>query len=186
MDDALTFRTERLLLRPWCQADYQPFAEMNADPEIMRYFPSVLSREESDALADRLALELRQRGWGVWALERLDSGAFIGFTGLNPCTDLPFGDGIEIAWRLRHDAWGQGYASEAARQTLSIAFEHLSLPEVLSFTAAGNRRSTAVMTRIGMQDCGTTFQHPRVPEGSPLREHVLYRIDRERWLTLGE
>ena len=183
MNDALTLRTEHLLLRPWRKDDYGSFASMNADPEVMRYLPAALSREESNALADRLALELEQRGWGIWALERLDNGEFIGFAGLNPFTDLPFADGTEIAWRLKRSAWGRGYASEAARQALAIAFERLKLTEVVSFTATSNLRSIAVMKRIGMENSGATFQHPRVTEGSPLREHVLYRIDRERWLV---
>lgn len=180
----LTLKSERLLLRPWCQADYREFANMSADPDVMAYFPALMTPAQSTALAKRFNNELRNRGWGLWALERVQDGQFIGFTGLNPFLDLPIEDGIEIGWRLCRAAWGQGYASEAARRCLQFAFENLSLAAVDSFTALSNVRSIAVMQRLGMSDTGQTFLHPRVPQDSPLSEHVLYRITEEQWRAI--
>lgn len=183
MNADLTLSSERLLLRPWCPEYLPLFAAMNADPEVMAHFPAPLSAEQSDALANRLRQELEQRGWGMWALELRATGEFIGFAGLNPFSDLPIEDGVEIGWRLARAAWGKGYASEAARRALAFAFTELPLQAVDSFTAIGNSRSIAVMERIGMSKCDMTFLHPRVPEDSTLREHVLYRITRDRWKT---
>ena len=154
---------------------------MSADPDVMAHFPALLTPTQSTALAERFNDELLDRGWGLWALECLQDGRFIGFTGLNPFSDLPIDDGVEIVWRLTSTAWGQGYASEAARRCLRFAFENLSLPAIGSFTAQSNIRSIAVMQRLGMSDTGQTFLHPRVPPDSPLSEHVLYRITEEQW-----
>jgi RimJ/RimL family protein N-acetyltransferase len=172
-------RTERLLLRGWRHSDLEPFAALNADPEVMRYFPATLSREESDALAARASASLTERGWGLWAVEH--RGEFLGFTGLAvPRFEAHFTPAVEIGWRLAHAAWGFGYASEAATAVLRFAVEELRLDEVVSFTAVANRRSRAVMERIGMaRDTAGDFDHPGVPEGSPLRRHVLYRTDRQ-------
>jgi len=132
-------------------------------------------------LADKLNAAINDAGWGLWALERQDNGAFIGFTGLNPFSDLPVDDGVEIGWRLDPDAWGFGFATEAARAALAFGFETLALNAIDSFTATINQRSIAVMQRLGMQNTGSNFFHPRVPEESPLREHVLYRITYDQW-----
>jgi RimJ/RimL family protein N-acetyltransferase len=175
-------RTDRLLLRQWRAADRAPFAALNADPEVMRHFPAPMSREESDALADAVAGGIERDGWGWWALEVRESGAFIGFTGLSRVTfDAGFTPAVEIGWRLAREAWGQGYATEAARAAVRYGFEALGLGEIVSFTAASNLRSRAVMERLGMtHDAGGDFDHPRVPEGSPLRRHVLYRLRASR------
>ena len=156
---------------------------MSADPDVMAHFPALMTPAQSTAMAERFSGELLERGWGIWALERLQDRQFIGFTGLNPFSGLPIDDGVEIVWRLTRTAWGHGYASEAARRSLRFAFEKLSLLAIDSFTATSNKRSIAVMQRVGMSDTGQTFLHPRVPEDSPLREHVLYRITREQWRT---
>ena len=168
-------RTERLLLRGWRESDREPFAALNADAEVMRYFPAPLSRAESDALAERASAFLAERSWGLWAVER--DGVFLGFTGLaEPRFDAHFTPAVEIGWRLARSAWGFGYATEAATAVLRFAFEELRLREVVSFTAVDNRRSRAVMERIGMaRDERGDFDHPAVPVGSPLRRHVLYR-----------
>ena len=168
----MSIQTERLLLRNWQDSDREPWAAMNADPRVREFFPSVLTREESDAAFDRLSSGLAERGWGLWAIEA--DGAFLGFTGLA----VPgFRDGVEIGWRLAASAWGHGYATEAARAALDYGFTELGLPEILSFTAVQNLRSRAVMERIGMaRDEAGDFEHPNVPVGSPVRAHVLYRI----------
>ncbi len=181
MSNEIALHTERLSLRPWRECDLPPFAAMNADPEVMAHFPAALDRSQSDALAHRFADDLQQRGWGIWALTERDNGEFIGFTGLNPFSDLPIDAGIEIGWRLARSAWGKGYATEAARRALDFAFTELQSQRIDSFTATGNVRSIAVMERLGMQRCEHTFLHPRVPEDSPLREHVLYQITSAQW-----
>ena len=176
-------RTERLLLRGWRESDLEPFAALNADPQVMRYFPAPLSREESDALAARISASLAERSWGLWALER--DGVFIGFTGLAvPRFEAHFTPAVEIGWRLARSAWGSGYATEAASTVLRFAFEDLGLEEVVSFTAVQNRRSRAVMERLGMvRDEAGDFDHPALPAASPLRRHVLYRA-RNSWRSL--
>lgn len=169
-------RTERLLLRQWRDADLDPWAAMNADPEVREYFPTVLTRDESAASMRRFHEAIEHRGWGWWAVEVRDTGEFIGFTGLDPVdNELPF-TGVEAGWRLARSAWGKGYATEAARAVLAYGFDTLGLPEILAITAVGNLRSQAVMRRLGMtRDPADDFDDPGVPPG-PLRRSVLFRI----------
>ncbi|WP_245647323.1 GNAT family N-acetyltransferase [Microtetraspora niveoalba] len=168
--------TERLVLRRWQEKDREPFAALNADPEVMEHFPSTLTRERSDALADRIAAEFDVCGFGLWAVEL--SGEFVGFTGLSvPRFTAHFTPCVEIGWRLARSAWGHGYASEAARAALEYGFGVAGLKEIVSFTAVVNTRSRRVMERIGMtRDLDGDFDHPALAEDSPLRRHVLYRI----------
>jgi RimJ/RimL family protein N-acetyltransferase len=175
--------TPRLLLRRWRDEDRAPFAALNADPVVMEHFPAPLSRAESDALADRIAAGLDQRGWGLWAVELRESPAFIGFLGLNPATfDAPFTPAVEVGWRLAREHWGRGYATEGARAALDFGFEDLALDEIVSFTTHGNVRSRRVMDRLGMHhDATDDFDNPNIAEGHPLRPHVLYRLDRGSW-----
>ncbi|QLF93004.1 GNAT family N-acetyltransferase [Pseudomonas sp. ABC1] len=176
MAEVIEFETERLSLRQWCPADREPFAALNADPRVMEFFPSALARDESDALADRCQALITERGWGVWAVACKRSQAFVGFVGLHvPSAALPFSPCVEIAWRLGFAHWGRGFATEAAAAVLRVGFDVLQLPEIVSFTAVANQRSRAVMERLGMQASGM-FEHPEVPEGSPLRRHCLYRL----------
>ncbi|MDT0456387.1 GNAT family N-acetyltransferase [Streptomyces sp. DSM 41527] len=169
-------RTERLLLRAWQPADLAPWAAMNADPEVRRYFPEVLTREQSEASVARFQADLDERGWGWWAVEVRATGEFIGFTGLDPVDeDMPF-TGVEAGWRLTRSAWGHGYATEAARAALTFGFTTLGLPEIVAVTTATNLRSQAVMRRLGMAcDPADDFDDPDVPDG-PLRRCVVYRI----------
>ena len=173
-------RTERLVLRQWREDDREPFAAMNADPEVMRHFPSVLDRDASDAVLDRLRAAVEEQGWGLWAVERVDTGRLLGFTGLAvPRHPLPFMPCVEVGWRLARSAWGHGFASEAAREALRVGFDELGLDEVVSFTPVGNTRSRAVMERLGMaRDPADDFDHPALKVGDPLRSHVLYRLGR--------
>jgi RimJ/RimL family protein N-acetyltransferase len=175
--------TERLLLREFLDRDREPFAQLNADPRVMEHFPHALSRKESDDLVDRIGLRWTEDGVGLWAVERREDGAFLGFTGLAPPRfEAPFTPCVEIGWRLAVDAWGHGYATEAARASLRFGFEQGGLDEILSWTVPANVRSRAVMERIGMtHDPADDFDHPNIPVGSPLRRHVLYRLSRERW-----
>jgi RimJ/RimL family protein N-acetyltransferase len=174
--------TERLLLRQWKDADVPVFAKINADPEVMEFFPGVLSEDESDDMAQIIRVKISINGWGFWAVERRDDNKFLGFVGLNaPHYELPVSPCIEIGWRLGREYWGNGYASEAARKCLEIAFKRLNLCEVYSFTSVLNLRSRAVMERIGMTNTFHNFEHPVIPEQHRLREHVLYKIERDNW-----
>lgn len=153
---------------------------MNADPEVMRYFVKPLTRVESDAFADRIQAGLAADGFGLWALEVTGGPAFIGYTGIwrLPATN-PHAGKVEVGWRLRRGAWGNGYATEAGRTAMAYGFETVGLDEIVSMTAAANAPSRAVMERLGMtRDVADDFDHPEVPVGHPLRPHVLYRLRR--------
>ena len=167
-------QTERLILRRWLLRDRAPFAVMNADPEVMRYFPARLDRETSDAFADRIDARLGRQGFGLWALERRDTAEFIGFTGLNPMpAGTPGAGGQEIGWRLAANSWHQGYATEAAKAVVDVAFNGLNLPEIWSITSVLNEPSRAVMRRLGMTE-HSFFDHPTVPLDSHVLAHVAY------------
>jgi RimJ/RimL family protein N-acetyltransferase len=170
--------TERLTLRQWRDADLDPWAALNADPEAREYFPEILTREQSAGSMARFAGEIGERGWGFWAVEVTATGEFIGMTGLDPVdAGMPF-EGVEIGWRLARGGWGHGYATEAARAALGYGFETLGLAEILAVTTLGNRRSQAVMRRLGMsRDPAEDFDDPETPLG-PLRRSVLYRLSR--------
>jgi RimJ/RimL family protein N-acetyltransferase len=175
--------TPRLRLRQWRETDREPFAALNADSRVMEFFPSTLDRTASDAVVDILQSHIADHGYGFWAAELRDSGETIGFIGIQvPRAQLPFSPCVEIGWRLAHRFWGHGYASEGARASLRAGFETLNLSEIVSFTAANNIRSLAVMRRLNMQEDPVTFEHPNVPPGSPLRVHRLYRLTRGDWL----
>lgn len=173
----------RIQLRQWRESDLAPFAKMNADPEVMRYFPSCLSEDQSNALVERFTQDIDKSGWGFWAAERLDNSNFIGFIGINYTVQgLPFAPCVDIGWRLSTSNWGHGFATEGAELALRYAFEHAELREVVSMTPVGNAASQRVMQKLGMKAQAKTFVHPKLEAGSPLAEHVLYRIDRDDWL----
>ncbi|TWD79180.1 RimJ/RimL family protein N-acetyltransferase [Kribbella amoyensis] len=175
--------TDRLLLRGWTEADREPFAALNADPAVMEHFPARMTRAESDGLIDRVSAGHAERGFGLWALEVRDTGRFIGFTGLAvPSFEAHFLPAVEIGWRLSKDAWGNGYATEAARAALAYGFGPAGLAEIVSFTATTNLPSQRVMQRIGMShDEAGDFDHPRLEKGHRLERHVLYRITKAQW-----
>ena len=181
MAELIEFETERLRLRQWQESDFGSFAALNADPQVMEYFPEPLSSQASIEMAEKIGSLIEQRGWGFWAVEVKAAEPFIGFCGLHvPTATLPFSPCVEIGWRLSSAHWGKGYASEAARGSLNVAFQQLELSEIVSFTTVGNQRSRRVMERIGMKYSGK-FEHPSLPENSLLRPHVLYRLQREQW-----
>ena len=178
--------TERLYLRQWQASDFAIFAAMNADPEVMKYFPKLLSAKVSDIIASKCQQLIEDNGWGFWALSLKDcsnkNDAFIGFVGLNQThADMSFAPCVEIAWRLRKEFWGQGYATEAARASLDFAFSELALDEVVAFTAVINKRSQLLMKRIRMTDTQNNFYHPALESNHLLAEHVLYKITRQQW-----
>jgi len=177
--------TKRLLLRQWNKADYPIFAQLNSDPEVMQYYPNVLSEDESNALAHKIESLITAKGWGFWAVETCHDHKFIGFVGLHePTYQLPVSPCIEIGWRLAKAYWGHGYASEAACAALTFAFDVLKLPEVYSFASTSNLKSRAVMERLGLFNTHNNFNHPVIPAGNPLQEHALYKIDKNTWDNL--
>lgn len=166
--------TGRLVMRRWQVSDRAPFADLNADPQTMRFFPNTLDRAASDALIGTFEARFERQGFGFWAIEVAATGAFIGFTGLNPLPDgVPGAGGLEVGWRLARHAWHQGYATEAAHAALGVAFDELGLPEIWSLTAVLNEPSRAVMRRLGLAETAR-FDHPRIPPGDPLRPQVAY------------
>ena len=174
--------TPRLRLRQWRDADRAPFAAMNADPAVMRWFAGPLSAEDSGRSIDAWQQAFAERGWANWAVELQASDQFIGFVGLSiPRRMFAFSPCVEIGWRLARAHWGQGHATEAARAALQVGFGLLQLDQIVSFTSLVNAPSRAVMQRIGMADSGEDFDHPALPDGSPLRRHALYRLTQAQW-----
>ena len=170
--------TARLRLRRWRPSDRVPFAEMNADVQVMEHFPAVLSRDESDILASAIEDHFVRHGFGLWAVEIPDVSPYAGFIGLSiPRFKAPFMPCVEIGWRLAARYWGCGYATEGACAAMTFGFETLSLREIVSFTTAGNIRSRRVMERLGMtHDPADDFDYRRLPAAHPLRRHVVYRL----------
>jgi ribosomal-protein-alanine N-acetyltransferase len=158
-----------------------PFAELNADPVVMEHFPSTLTRSQSDEMIERIEASFDNEGLGLWAVEVMETGAFIGFTGLWTIPfDAHFTPATEVGWRLGRASWGHGYAPEAAAAALTDGFERVGLAEIVSMTTHGNLKSQRVMQKLGMvRDPADDFDHPNIAEGHPLRRHVLYRISRE-------
>jgi RimJ/RimL family protein N-acetyltransferase len=179
MAEIFVVQTPRVLLRQWLDSDLAPFTAMGQDAEVMKFFPKLLSCQESAELVEHCSSLISKRGWGFWAAEEISTKLFIGFIGLNiPSASLPFSPCVEIGWRLARPYWNQGFAREGAQAALDFAFNSLQLSEVVSFTALENTRSEAVMKRLEMKRDALTFEHPFVPEGHVLRQHCLYRKQR--------
>lgn len=170
--------TRRLVLRRWTEDDLDAFAAMNADPDVMRHYPSTLTRAASDHVVERLERHFDQHGFGIWAVEHRSRRTLIGFTGLQHVPfEARFTPAVEIAWRLARSEWGHGYATEAAEASLQFARAELGLAEVVAMAVPANTRSIALMERIGMtRNPADDFDNPLLPAGSHLRWHVLYRI----------
>lgn len=180
------FKTKRLLLRNWKESDIAPFVAMGLDEQVMKYFPGLLSEEQSRGYITQKKAAIDAHGWGLWAVEEIASAEFIGFVGLQEY-DMPMIESIqfpliEVGWRLRSQFWNKGYATEAALECLRFGFETLQLKEIVSFTSLQNVPSFRVMQKIGMhRNPSEDFDHPRVEEGDELRRHLLYRLTREEW-----
>jgi RimJ/RimL family protein N-acetyltransferase len=177
----MLIRSQRLLLRPWQPQDFAPFAAMNADPRVRRYFPGVLTREESDAELRTFQQRFAKEGFGMLAAEIAGTKKFAGILGLQT---LPYDlaglrePAVEIGWRLAHEFWGMGLATEGARAVIDYAFDELKLPSVVAVTTVTNQPSRRVMEKLGMRyRPELDFEHPRVPDGHPFRPHVLYSLD---------
>lgn len=172
--------TERLILRGWRDADVAPFYAMGNDPEVMRYLGPPMSRADAQEAGERQNALIAIHGYCFWAIGRKQDGEFLGFCGLKPGPEgTPIHNKIEIGWRLRRDAWGAGYAKEAAVASLAWGWANIDAPEILAMTNIDNTRSWGLMERLGMtRDHAADFDHPAVPVGNPLRPHIIYRIAR--------
>jgi RimJ/RimL family protein N-acetyltransferase len=171
-------RTERTCLRRWRAVDREPFARINADPRVAEFLHDPLTREQSDAMIDRIEAHFTERGFSLWAVELPGISLLAGCLGLQvPRFEAHFTPCVEIAWRLAPEHWGRGFATEAARAVLAFGFEVLGLPEIVSFGVRENQRSRRVMERLGMTtDPREDFDHPALDVGHPLSRHVLYRL----------
>ncbi|HGJ5858385.1 MAG TPA: GNAT family N-acetyltransferase [Arsenophonus nasoniae] len=180
----IILNTPRLILREWREADRHPFHRLNSDPDVMRYFPHLLSKIQSDAFIDSIRQKfIQQQGWGLWAVELRAKKQFIGFVGLNiPAYALPFMPCIEIGWRLAKPFWRQGLAYEAAHHVLDFAFRQRQMQEIISFTAKINYPSECLMKKLAMEKDAHNFLHPALPSAHPLQEHILYRLNQQQWL----
>jgi len=168
--------TPRLILRDWKEEDIQPFADMNSNSHVMRYFLKSLTEKESLEFHNRIQDEFSQYGYGLYAVEKKEDGAFIGYTGFHNITfDVDFAPGVEIGWRIKYEDWNKGYATEAAKACLLYAKEHLPFHVIWSFTSISNKSSERVMQKIGMEKV-KEFPHPLLPDSHLLKEHVLYKI----------
>ncbi len=175
--------TARLRLRQWREEDLAPFAALNADPQVMEFFPKVLTRAESDMVAGRIRDHFGRHGFGLWAVEAPGVADFVGFVGLAvPSFEAHFTPCVEIGWRLARPHWGHGYATEAATAALAFGFGDRALEEIVAFTVPANIPSRRVMGRLGMRRLPSDdFEHPAIADGHPLRSHVLYRLRRTDW-----
>jgi RimJ/RimL family protein N-acetyltransferase len=176
---AVHIETERLILRDWQDSDAAPFAALNADPRVREFFPTRLTRAESDAAMTRIRSFIGDHGYGLYAVEEKGTRTFLGYIGVCPVSfEAAFTPATEVGWRLARTAWGSGYATEGARAVVADAFDRLKLRELVAFTAEWNTRSRRVMEKIGMrQDPDGNFLHPALPPDHKLAPHVLYRIE---------
>ena len=175
--------TDRLILRTWVDEDLESMLAINQDPKVMEYFPELQDLETTQKLIVSINRHFEKYGYTVYATIRKDSGEFIGFIGLfTPEFESHFTSTTEIGWRLSSNHWGQGFATEGAKAVLDYAFRELKIPEIVSFTAAGNAKSIRVMHKIGLQHNEVDdFDHPKLDDESPLKRHVLYRLSREKY-----
>ena len=176
--------SERLILRNWKDSDQPVFAQMNTDPKVMEFLPKSFWGNDGKEVIARIKNSIETNGYGMWAMERKDTGEFIGFTGLHsPTWEAHFTPCIEVGWRLASKYWGQGFATEGALASLDYGFNKMNLDEIVSFTVPDNTRSRKVMDRIGMTyDKSGDFNHPTLPENDPLSQHVLYRLSKKDYI----
>ncbi len=175
------FESSRLGFRMWQESDRVLFAKMNVSTEVMRYFPKTLDSKETDDFLSRIQEHFKKNGYGLRAVELKDTKEFIGFIGfLNATFEADFTPCVEIGWRLDNKYWNKGYATEGAKACLEYGFSKLNLSSIYSFTAEINEPSQNVMKKIGLKKIGK-FDHPKVEVGSPLKRHVLYKIDKKEY-----
>ena len=177
-------KTKRLILRDWQESDIEPFVQMNLDRDVRRYFPSLQTREESILYAHNAQRGIRDRGFGLFAVERKDTNEFIGFTGIHVLEaddnlDFEFLPCVEIGWRLKKKHWNQGFATEAAKGVLKFVQRQTDIKEIYAFTAVRNKPSINIMEKLGMEEV-RTFDHPAIIDGHALKPHVLYKISTKK------
>lgn len=177
-------KTKRLILRDWQESDLKPFIKMNLDPDVRRYFPNLQTPEESVNYAKASQKSILDRGFGLFAVERKDTGEFIGFTGIrvleaDGSLDFEFLPCIEIGWRLAKKHWNQGFATEAARGVMKFVERQTDIKEVYAFTAKKNIPSINIMEKLGMEVV-TEFEHPSIMEGHSLKPHILYKVSTKK------
>ncbi|TBW27166.1 GNAT family N-acetyltransferase [Gramella sp. KN1008] len=176
MKDGYIFQSARLGFRNWQEADIDKLYKINSDKRVMEFFPSVVNREDTASFINRMKKMFIEKGFCYFALEKLKTGEFIGFTGLaeqsfesevTPC--------IDIGWRLDSEYWGQGFATEAANACLNYGFNELNIEKIRSIAPVINERSIQVMIKIGMQKL-TDFNHPFLKNLKRLEHCVCYEI----------
>ena len=179
----MQLETERLILRGWQDSDLEPFSTITADPEVRRYYPNVLTKDETRLVIERIKSHVEKEGFGLWALELRETGEMIGYTGLSkPTIEAHFMPCVEIGWQIAKHHWGKGYAPEAAIKALEDGFSRLNLNEIVSFTSKLNSKSIRVMEKMGMlRNPKDDYMHPLLPDGHPLKPHVLYRLPKAVW-----
>ncbi|MBA2935638.1 GNAT family N-acetyltransferase [Sphingomonas sp. CGMCC 1.13654] len=171
--------TERLILRRWRDEDHAPFAAMGRWPAVMEHLGELQTDEDAAAGIARQRGFQASHGHCFWAIERKQDGAFLGFCGLKPGTVGPIDGEVEIGWRLREDAWGQGYAREAAEASIAWGWANLDTPKILAITTPANTASWGLMIRLGMtRRPDLDFGHPQFRPGDRLYEHITYEIVR--------
>lgn len=174
--------TERLVLRSWTEADIEPFLTHTNTPAVMQWLGGVNPPEKvRDIIRSHLMSWQEERGFTFWVIERKNDGELLGFCGLKLADDqnAPFKGEIEVGWRLREDAWGKGYAKEAAIASLDFAFDRLAAKRVLAITFRGNEASWGLMQRLGMKHCPELdYDDSRFPDLNPT---IVYGIGREEW-----
>ncbi len=178
--------TNRLILRPWQESDLQPMCEINQDPKVMKYFPSLINRQQTCDFIKRIKSHDNKYGYAIFVVTLKPESKMIGFVSLLHRTkeefDTPFAPTTEIGWRLSSHHWNQGYATEAAMAVLQYGFTMLNLDEIVSFTVVANKPSRRVMEKIGMQYNPTDdFDHPNIEVSNPLCKHVLYRLNKTEY-----
>jgi RimJ/RimL family protein N-acetyltransferase len=173
--------TGRLILRNWRESDRAEYLRTCNTAAVTAHLDGPATPEEADAAFARIAKSQEDHGFSFWAIERKADGALLGYCGLRICDDLerPVHGEVEIGWRLREDAWGRGYAVEAARACIAWAWGNLGVDRVVSFTVPANAPSWRLMERLGMvRRPDLDFAHPRFPPDHPLSRHITYAIDR--------
>lgn len=175
----ITLETQYLILRQWREADFEFYATLTSNQEVMKFFPKTLTKEESRRAGEKFRRLLNENSWGFWAVEEKSSGRFLGYAGLHaPQTQFPFSPCVEIGWRMEDRYWENGYVQEAGEAILKSAFEEIGLDEIVYFSSIHNHKAESVVNRLGMKKEDEIFYHPFVEIGHPLSEHYLYKIRR--------